>query len=152
MFLKALNHVFLSLIDLLCSSRLHFKGFVSSDWQGIDRITTLAHANYSISILEGIGAGIDMVMVPFNYTDFINDITYQVKGGFISMSRINDVVQRILRVKFIMGLFEHPMANLTLANQLGSKKHLDLARKALWKSLVLLKNGKAGSHPLPSFG
>ncbi|GLJ32813.1 hypothetical protein SUGI_0660770 [Cryptomeria japonica] len=136
------------LVSHVLKKQLRFKGFVISDWQGIDRITTPAGANYSLSVLEGVGAGIDMVMVPFNFTDFINDLTYQVKGGFISMNRINDAVRRILRVKFIMGLFEHPMADLTLANQLGSKEHRDLAREAVRKSLVLLKNGKAGSHPL----
>lgn len=60
-------------------------------------------------------------MVPFNYMDFISNLTAQVKGGFISMPRINDAVRRILRVKFTMGLFEHPMANPSLVDQLGSK-------------------------------
>lgn len=60
-------------------------------------------------------------MVPDNFADFINDLTMQVKGGFIPMSRINDAVQRILTVKFTMGLFEHPMGDPSLANQLGSK-------------------------------
>lgn len=60
-------------------------------------------------------------MVPYNFTEFIDDLNFQVKNGIIPMSRINDAVKRILRVKFVMGLFENPMADLSLANQLGSQ-------------------------------
>ncbi|KAF8396442.1 hypothetical protein HHK36_018061 [Tetracentron sinense] len=60
--------------------------------------------NYAYSVLAGIQAGIDMVMVPLNHTEFINDLTYLVKNKFIPMSRIDDDVRRILRVKFTMGL------------------------------------------------
>eukprot|EP01018_Ginkgo_biloba_P011701 Gb_05179 [translate_table: standard] len=136
------------LISHVLKKQLRFKGFVISDWQGIDRITSPPDANYSFSVLEGVGAGIDMVMVPYNFTDFIDDLTSQVKGGFISMNRINDAVRRILRVKFSLGLFEHPMADLSLADQVGSKEHRELAREAVRKSLVLLKNGKSADKPL----
>jgi beta-glucosidase len=64
------------------------------------------------------------------------------------MSRIDDAVRRILRVKFTMGLFEHPYADTTLAGELGKQEHRDLAREAVRKSLVLLKNGKPGDKPL----
>jgi beta-glucosidase len=136
------------LISHVLKKQLRFKGFVISDWQGIDRITNPPNANYSLSVFESVGAGIDMVMVPYNFADFINDLTLQVKGGFIPMSRINDAVQRILTVKFTLGLFEHPMSDPSLANQLGSKEHRDLAREAVRKSLVLLKNGKSASETL----
>jgi len=136
------------LISQVLKKQLGFNGFVISDWQGIDRITSPPGANYSLSIFDGVSAGIDMVMVPFNYTDFIGNLTSQVKSGLISMPRINDAVRRILRVKFSMGLFEHPMANPNLVNQLGSKAHRELAREAVRKSLVLLKNGKSASKPL----
>ena len=55
-------------------------------------------------------------MVPYN-------LTYQVKNNITSVSRIDDAMTRILRVKFIMGLFENPLADLSLVNQLGSKVH-----------------------------
>lgn len=61
------------------------------------------------------------IMVPYNYTEFIDGLTYQVKKKIIPMSRIDDAVQRILRVKFTMGLFEHPLADYSLVNQLGSQ-------------------------------
>ena len=61
------------------------------------------------------------VMVPYNYTEFIDGITVQVKNKIIPMSRIDDAVKRILRVKFVMGLFENPLADHSLVNQLGSQ-------------------------------
>ncbi|KAH9617282.1 hypothetical protein KSS87_004507 [Heliosperma pusillum] len=127
---------------------LNFKGFVISDWQGIDRITTPPGINYTYSVLAGIQAGIDMVMVPYNYTGFIDDLTYLVKNNFIPMDRIDDAVSRILLVKFTMGLFENPFGDPSLVNELGSQAHRDLAREAVRKSLVLLKNGKSGEAPL----
>ena len=62
-------------------------------------------------------------MVPFNYTEFIEDATSLVNKRIISMSRIDDAVSRILRVKFTMGLFENPLADLSFADQLGKKVH-----------------------------
>lgn len=64
------------------------------------------------------------IMVPYDYTEFIDDLTYQVKNNIIPMSRIDDAVSRILRVKFSMGLFENPHADLSLVNQLGSKVYI----------------------------
>jgi beta-glucosidase-like glycosyl hydrolase len=136
------------LVSEVLKKQLGFKGFVISDWQGIDRITSPPGANYSLSVFDGVGAGIDMVMVPENFTNFITELTSQVKGGLISMTRINDAVRRILTVKFTMGLFEYPMADPSLANHFGSKEHRELAREAVRKSLVLLKNGKSAGKPL----
>ncbi|KAF0895953.1 hypothetical protein E2562_018026 [Oryza meyeriana var. granulata] len=136
------------LITDFLKSKLHFRGFVISDWQGLDRITTPAHADYMLSIKLGIMAGIDMVMIPYTYTEFISDLTTLVQNGTIPMSRIDDAVRRILRVKFTMGLFENPYADLSLTGELGKQEHRDLAREAVRKSLVLLKNGKPGDAPL----
>lgn len=127
---------------------LRFRGFVISDWEGIDRITSPPHANYSYSIQAGISAGIDMIMVPNNYKEFIDGLTSHVKNKVIPMSRIDDAVTRILRVKFTMGLFENPLADNSLVNELGSQEHRELAREAVRKSLVLLKNGESAAEPL----
>ncbi|KAM3351709.1 hypothetical protein ACQJBY_023574 [Aegilops geniculata] len=143
------NH---DLVTGYLKSKLRFRGFVISDWLGIDRITSPAGANYTYSVQAGINAGIDMVMVPFNYTEFIEDATSLVNKRIISMSRIDDAVSRILRVKFTMGLFENPLADLSFADQLGKKEHRELAREAVRKSLVLLKNGNTPDQqflPLP---
>ncbi|CAL4961150.1 unnamed protein product [Urochloa decumbens] len=143
------NH---DLVTGYLKSKLHFRGFVISDWLGIDRITSPPGANYTYSVQAGINAGIDMVMVPYNYTDYIDDLTSLVHKGIVNMSRIDDAVRRILRVKFTMGLFENPLADLSFADQLGKKEHRELAREAVRKSLVLLKNGNSPNQqflPLP---
>ncbi|KAK9042312.1 hypothetical protein V6N11_017389 [Hibiscus sabdariffa] len=139
------NH---ELITGFLKNTLGFKGFVITDWEGIDRITTPAHANYSYSIQAGIHAGIDMVMVPYYYKEFIDGLTFHVKNNIIPMSRIDDAVTRILRVKFVMGLFENPLADYSLVDELGSQEHRELAREAVRKSLVLLKNGQSVDQPL----
>ena len=81
------------------------------------------------------------VMVPYNYQEFINLVTSQVNTGQINQSRIDDAVRRILRVKFAAGLFEKPMSDRSLLSMVGSQEHRDIAREAVRKSLVLLKNG-----------
>lgn len=63
------------------------------------------------------------VMVPYNYIEFINDLTFLVNNNFIAMSRIDDAVKRILRVKFASGLFENPLADLSLVDQIGKQVH-----------------------------
>ncbi|XP_071725194.1 uncharacterized protein [Rutidosis leptorrhynchoides] len=141
-------HANRELITGYLKKTLKFKGFVITDWEGLDRITSPPHSNYTYSVEAAIRAGIDMVMVPFHYNEFINDLSYLVKNKFIPMDRIDDAVQRILLVKFTMGIFENPIADLSLVNELGSQAHRDLAREAVRKSLVLLKNGKDESVPI----
>ncbi|PIN13473.1 protodioscin 26-O-beta-D-glucosidase [Handroanthus impetiginosus] len=141
-------HANRDLITGFLKNKLRFRGFVISDWQGIDRITSPPHANYTYSIIAGVNAGIDMIMVPYNYTEFINGLTFLVKNNFIPMSRIDDAVERILRVKFTIGLFEHPLADYSMIKYLGSHEHRQLAREAVRKSLVLLKNGESADKPL----
>lgn len=141
-------HANRNLVTGYLKNKLKFRGFVISDWEGIDRITSPPHANYTYSVLAGVQAGIDMVMVPNNFQEFINDLKSLVTSNVIPMTRIDDAVRRILRVKFIMGLFENPMADLSLVNQIGSQEHRELAREAVRKSLVLLKNGESAYKPL----
>ena len=86
--------------------------------------------------------------MPFNYTSFQSETISLVKAGFISRNRIDDAVTRILRVKFMMGLFEHPFGDRSLISNVGTKEHKALAQEAVRKSLVLLKNGKPGNKPL----
>ncbi|KAL0876692.1 hypothetical protein Bca101_026397 [Brassica carinata] len=102
-------------------------------------------ASHCIKI--SINAGIDMVMVPFKYERFIYDLTDLVQSGEVSMARIDDAVERILRVKFVAGLFEHPLTDRSLLGTIGCKEHRELGREAVRKSLVLLKNGKHVDKP-----
>ncbi|KAK3408348.1 hypothetical protein EUGRSUZ_J00604 [Eucalyptus grandis] len=136
------------LVTDFLKNTLKFKGFVISDWQGIDKITSPPTVNYTYSVEKSIEAGVDMVMVPYNYTVFIDALTRLVNANVIPVSRIDDAVQRILRVKFMMGLFENPLGDRTYLSQLGSQEHRNLAREAVRKSLVLLKNGQNAEPPV----
>ncbi|KAI3793690.1 hypothetical protein L1987_36310 [Smallanthus sonchifolius] len=136
------------LITGFLKNTLKFRGFVISDFKGIDKMTDPPHANYTWSIQESVGAGIDMIMVGYNYFEFIDGLTYLVNNNFIPMSRIDDAVKRILRVKFVMGLFENPLTDLSMGKYLGEQDHRDLAGEAVRKSLVLLKNGKCVDEPM----
>ncbi|CAI0452437.1 unnamed protein product [Linum tenue] len=83
-------HANRDLITGYLKNKLKFRGFVISDMMGIDKITTPIGDNYTYSIEAGIGAGIDMVMVPYNTTSFVNGLTRLVNEGFIPMSRVDD--------------------------------------------------------------
>ncbi|CAA2969976.1 lysosomal beta glucosidase-like [Olea europaea subsp. europaea] len=141
-------HTNRDMITGFLKNTLRFRGFVISDWEGLDRITSPPHANYTYSIVAGVNAGIDMIMVPTKYKEFIDGLTSLVKNNFIPTSRIDDAVKRILRVKFTMGLFENPLADYSMTKYLGSQEHRELAREAVRKSLVLLKNGESADEPL----
>ncbi|PSR86154.1 Beta-glucosidase [Actinidia chinensis var. chinensis] len=142
---KMHSHHFL--LTQVLKDKLGFKGFVISDWEALDRLSDPQGSNYRYCISSAINAGIDMVMVPFRYELFLEDMMYLVESGEIPMARIDDAVERILRVKIVAGLFEYPMADRSLLDTVGCKLHRELAREAVRKSLVLLKNGKDPKKP-----
>ena len=116
-----------------------FKGFVISDWQGIDEIP----GDYKSDIITSINAGIDMVMVSGQaqpYKKFMRLLKESVEEGSISMDRIDDAVQRILKVKLRNGLFESPLVENNALSTIGSDDHRKIARQAVRESVVLLKN------------
>ena len=123
------------LTDVL-KGELDFKGFLVADWQGIDQIP----GDYYSDIVTSINAGLDMIMVPYDYDAFINGLTEAVNNGDVPLERIDDAVRRILTVKFQLGLFERPFADESLLPLVRSDEHRELAREAVRKSLVLLKN------------
>ncbi|XP_062085132.1 uncharacterized protein LOC133791219 [Humulus lupulus] len=138
------------LTDVL-KDKLGFKGIVISDWRGIDRLSEPCGSNYRACILSAMESGIDMVMVPYRYDEFFDHLVSLVKSEELPMARIDDAVERILRVKFVAGLFEHPYTEKSWIDSFGCEKHRNLAREAVRKSLVLLKNGKNKPHlPLES--
>ncbi|AQK86194.1 beta-glucosidase BoGH3B [Zea mays] len=134
------------LTDVL-KGKLGFKGFLISDWEGIDRICEPRGSDYRYCIAQSVNAGMDMIMIPHRFEKFLDDIVFLVEAGEIPMSRIDDAVERILRVKFISGVFEHPFSDQSLLDIVGCKEHRLLAREAVRKSLVLLKNGKDQKEP-----
>ncbi len=131
------------LTDVL-KKELGFKGFVVSDWAAIDQLGNDYEKDLDISI----NAGIDMIMLPMRYKDCFSDIKDLVSKGKISISRIDDAVSRILKIKFAMGLFEKPFADRSLIDSVGSYSNRQFARRAVRESLVLLKR-ENGVLPIP---
>ncbi|KAK0604967.1 hypothetical protein LWI29_021426 [Acer saccharum] len=135
------------LLTEVLKEKLGFKGFVISDWEGIDELSKPCGSNYRYCISTAVNAGIDMVMVPFRFEQFLEDLTFLVESGEVLMSRIDDAVERILRVKSVAGLFEYPFSDRSSLDTVGCRLHRELAREAVRKSLVLLKNGKNPEKP-----
>ena len=123
------------IMDVL-KGELGFKGFVVSDWQGIDQLP----GDYKSDIQNSINAGVDMVMVPNNFKEFIQFLKELVNENKVSIDRINDAVRRILTVKFELGLFEKPFTDRSFTSTVGSTQHREVARRCVRESLVLLKN------------
>jgi len=116
-----------------------FDGFVISDYNGIDHINP-GTGTFADRVAAGVNAGIDMFMQPDNFEQFEATLTGLVNAGQVPMARIDDAVSRILTKKFELGLFEHPFTDRRFIDQVGSKAHHDLARRAAAESQVLLKN------------
>lgn len=123
------------LTDVL-KTEFGFDGFLVSDWAAIDAIP----GDYKSDIEISINDGIDMVMVPDKYIEFITNLKELVNEGKISIERINDAVRRILNIKFKLGLFDKPFTDRSFTSQIGSAEHREVARECVRQSLVLLKN------------
>ena len=141
------------LTDIL-KDELGFKGFVVSDWAAIEMIP----GDYKSDIIISINAGIDMVMVPGavkfgneSYEKFMRLFKESIEDGSIPISRVDDAVKRILLIKKQSGLFDRPFSDQQLLSHIGSQKHREIAREAVRKSLVLLKNDD-DLLPLPKNG
>jgi beta-glucosidase len=121
--------------------KLGFEGFLISDYNALDELP----GSRKEQVARSINAGMDMVMVPQRYRNFIELLTANVKDGSVPASRIDDAVLRILRVKFAMGLMA-PNAQLlsipSAARSFGAAEHRALARQAVRESIVLLKNDR----------
>jgi beta-glucosidase len=130
------------LTDLL-KGELGFTGFLVSDWGSVDAIDP----DYYTAVATSINAGVDMVMVPYDGDRFITHLTQAVENRHVSLARIDDAVRRILTIKFELGLFEQPFGDESLLPLVGSEAHRAVAREAVRKSLVLLKND-GGTLPL----
>ncbi|MDX1675809.1 MAG: glycoside hydrolase family 3 protein, partial [Longimicrobiales bacterium] len=133
------------LTDVL-KGELGFDGFLISDYNAVQQLDP----DMKTAIAMSINAGMDMVMIPTDYRRFIQYLTELVEEGTVPESRIDDAVRRILRVKARMGMLDDaysPRADRSLADSFGSAEHRAVAREAVRKSLVLLKN-EGGALPL----
>ncbi|MGB0343702.1 MAG: glycoside hydrolase family 3 protein, partial [Parvibaculales bacterium] len=138
---KMHHHKYL-LTDIL-KGRMGFDGFVVGDWNGHEQVPGCSPSNCA----DAINAGVDMIMVPYDWKKFLENTIQQVKRGGISRARLDDAVRRILRVKFRAGLMKGKApSERFLAGRdalIGFAAHRKVARKAVRKSLVLLKNNGA---------
>ena len=130
------------LIQDVLKDRMGFDGVVVTDWNGHSELNDCTPGNCPQVIL----AGNDLIMVTArpDWQEFYRNTVDQVRDGTIPLARIDDAVTRILRVKHRAGLWDKPSpANRVGAGRqdtLGSKDHRELAREAVRRSLVLLKN------------
>jgi beta-glucosidase len=126
------------LTDLL-KTELGFDGVVVTDWEGV--------ALGELTLEQALHAGIDMFMLVRSWRDGLPEIVRLVEDGKVPMSRIDDAVTRILRMKVRLGLFDSPLSSAACAPTMGSQAHREIARQAVRESLVLLKN-EGGILPL----
>jgi beta-glucosidase len=132
-------HANQELISGVLKGSMNFGGLVISDWEGIHQIP----GDWPTQVRTGVNAGIDMMMEPNSYQSFITTLIDEVQAGRVPMSRVDDAVGRILTKKFEVGLFEHPFTDRANIDEIGSAAHRAVARRAVAKSQVLLKNARA---------
>lgn len=125
------------LTDVL-KDRMGFDGFVISDWNAIEQVPGCTTDRCP----QAINAGVDMIMVSEKWEPFIANTVADVKAGRIPMSRIDDAVTRIVRVKMRSGLFNKQPHQSVWNGKAEAVEARDLARRAVSESLVLLKNEK----------
>ena len=138
------------LLTGLLRDELGFDGFVVSDWNGIGQVAGCEPDN----CVQAINAGIDMVMVPKDWRTLLDNMIEQVRAGEITEARIDEAVSRILKVKLQSGLMERGLPSKRAAgyaDAIGAETHRELAREAVRRSLVLMKD-PTGLLPLDPTG
>jgi beta-glucosidase len=130
-----------ALITDVLKGRMGFDGIVLGDWNAHGQVPGCTNEDCPVAY----NAGLDMLEAPDSWKGLYKNTLAEVKAGVIPMSRVDDAVTRILRVKMRLGLFEAglPSANPLVARSaqvIGSPTHRALARRAVRESLVLLKN------------
>jgi beta-glucosidase len=129
-------HAHTYLLNQVLKGELGFSGFVVSDWAAVDQLSE----DYYQAVVAAINAGIDMVMLPYDYKRYLAVMKQAVQQGAIPIHRIDDAVRRILRVKILVGQFDRALPDPGLLELVGSTEHRRLAREAVARSVVLLKN------------
>ena len=127
------------LLTEILKKEIGFEGFLISDYGAQKELPGDAKQQIETTI----NAGMDMVMVPDKYREFIRLLTELAKEGRVPMSRIDDAVTRILRVKFAAGVMDpsrNQLADRNLHKSFGSAEHRAIARECVRQSLVVLKN------------
>ena len=128
------------LLTEILKQELKFDGFLISDYDAIDEMP----GDYKTQIETSANAGMDMFMVSTKYRELYALLLELARENRVPMSRIDDAVTRILRVKFAMGLMDgrSNLADRKLHSSFGSVPHRQVARECVRETLVLLKNEK----------
>jgi len=121
--------------------RLGFKGVVISDYGDVPALATTYHiaADFPGAIAKAVNAGVDMSMTPFDYAGWNAGLQQDVQRGLVSVDRINQSVRRILRLKFALGLFDHPYVDPAHADAAVTAGR-DATLRAAQESITLLRN------------
>ena len=120
-----------------------FNGFVLSDLGAIRRLYDTHHtaASPEEAVWQAINAGVDMQFYDFDHATFQNAVVEGVENGKIAPAVLDQAVSRVLRMKFRLGLFDHPFVDVTLARKVcRSQEHLELSLEVARQSMCLLKN------------
>ena len=136
-----INHYLLT--DVL-RNELHFQGFAVSDWEDIKKLASVHHvaATEKEATRMAVLAGIDMSMVPHDYS-FADLLTELVKEGAVPVSRIDEAVARILKVKYELGLFDNANLDASSVARVGTPQNLAVSLAAARESITLLQNKNA---------
>ncbi len=130
------NHGNQSLLTDVLKGRMGFKGLVVGDWNGHGQVPGCSATDCPAAI----NAGVDVFMAPDSWKVLFDSTLIAARNGKISAARIDDAVRRVLRVKFKLGLMGGLEIKRGDSASVGAASHLALAREAVSKSLVLLKN------------
>jgi beta-glucosidase len=133
----------------LLREEMGFTGLTVSDWEDVKRLYTRHRVakNPKEAVKIAVNSGIDMSMVPYDYSfaDYLKEL---VEEGEVLMSRIDEAVARILRVKFALGLFEKPFSYEEALENFGKPAYKKVALQAALESMTLLKNETVNGRPV----
>lgn len=135
------GHVNKKILTDMLYNEMKFDGFAVSDWEDIKKLVTFwkVAADEKEATRMAVMAGIDMSMVPSDYS-FADLLIELVKENKVPMTRIDEAVRRILKVKYQLGLFDDPMRGKSARANFGKPESAQVSLQAARESLVLLKN------------
>jgi beta-glucosidase len=130
------HHGNASLLTDVLKNRMGFAGLVVGDWNGHGQVAGCSATDCAAAI----NAGLDLFMAPDSWKGLFASTLAAARDGRITAARLDDAVRRIVRVKYKLGLMGDAPTVRGQTSLVGKQEHLDLAREAVSKSLVLLKN------------
>lgn len=137
------NHANSSLLTGVLKGRMGFEGLIVGDWNAQGQVPGCTVTDCPIAL----NAGLDLFMASDSWKGLFDATVREVRDGTVPMARLDDAVRRVLRVKAKLGLIGPRLVRRGDPARLGIPAHLELAREAVSKSLVLLKN-EGGALPI----